>query len=326
MSDPERDTNPGFVSGLGTSEPALLIYIPTYNRPLALRRQLDALSAQRGDWPGTIRVLVSDNASPKWPNGEAQTLAAEYGIEVRRNGANIHGNANIALGFVFARREEYLWILSDDDTVGGGALKAIACEGLSGDPDAIALDSRVAEPATTVREWREGWSVVGEANLISNVIYKVASFADQSPQAFYYHNTSFPHLAVILATLRERGSLSIRVLPRGQVFLPQVLHQEEGGDYSLSLSGMPQLALLLSHDEARRFCRLWLHDQGNGFIRYRSFHPEAHLASRAVLIRFLGIEGRIRLLWLAMRAPLAEVAPEPLKRWLRRLRGRPTLQ
>jgi len=64
---------------------------------------------------------------------------------------------------------------------------------------------------------------------------------------------------------------------------------------------MPQLAMLLPRDQARRFCRLWLHDQGAGFIRYRASHPEVHIASRAVLLRFLGIEGRVRLLWLAMR-------------------------
>lgn len=300
-----------------SATPSLFVYIPTYNRPSALRRQLDALTAQVGDWPGRVRILVSDNASPEFTDADATALAQDYGVEVRRNAGNLQANANIALGFVFARSDEYLWILSDNDTLHAGALKIIAEDGLIGGPDAIAIDTGTCEPRTTVRSWDEGWSIVGEMGLISNVIYKTAVFAPQSAQAFFFHNTGFPHLAVLLATLKARGSLRVRVLPSARVFVPAEPHGEEFGDYSVSLSGMPQLVWLLPPNEARRFCRMWLREQGLGFVRNRDANPEVHFATRAILIKHLGFDARITLRALAALERVRVFVPEGMKRKLR---------
>jgi glycosyltransferase involved in cell wall biosynthesis len=301
--------------------PPLFIYIPTYNRPSVLRTQLEALTSQRSDWPGPVRILVNDNASPGFSDDNARVLAAEYDIEIHRNAGNVQANANIALGFIFARMDEYLWILSDDDTIDTGALKALAADGLIGGPDAIAIATNVSEPTTIVRTWEEGWGGIGESQmgLISNVIYKMAAFEDQTSAAFFYHDTGFPHLAVLLATLKDRGSLEFRVVPSDRVFASTEQHAEESGDYSLSLSGMPQLAWLLPADDARRFCRLWLHEQGLGFVRYRAVHPAVHLATRAVLIKNLGVEARLRLTMLAVLEYVRPRLPQSLKRKLRGL-------
>ena len=300
--------------------PSLFVYIPTYNRPFNLRQQLDALTAQTGDWPGPVRVLVNDNASPGFSDADAVALASEYHIEVRRNPGNIHGNANISLGFVFARADEYLWILSDSDTLRSGALRAVASEGLVGEPDAITFDLGAQQPSVLVRTWQEGWSVIGEMGLISNVIYRTAVFAEQSFQAFYYHNSSFPHLAVILGTLKERGSLRIRMLPSSHVFAPPTApHGETPNNNSLSLSGMPQLVWLLPPADRRRFCRGWLHAQGLGFVRYRTVHPGVHLASRALLVKHLGLEARITLPVLALLERVRPFVPKAAKLWVRRL-------
>ena len=283
---------------------ALFIYIPTYNRPAKLRQQLDALTSQRGDWPGTLRILVNDNSSPSFSAEAAAAMEQEFGIEVRSNLGNVQANANIALAFVFGRLEEYLWILSDDDIVREGALRTIATEGLVGDPDIVTFATTSSQATTVVHTWREGWDWIGETGLISNVIYKAGVFAAQASQAFFYHNSSFPHLAVLMATMRERRSLRFRVVPSAWVLQPPAHHREEGGDYSLSLSGMPQLAALLPRDDAARFCRLWLREQGRGFVRYRDRHPDIHLATRAVLKKYGGRRAMIRLRWLTMTQSL----------------------
>jgi glycosyltransferase involved in cell wall biosynthesis len=313
------------------THPTLFIYIPTFNRPSTLRRQLDALTSQRGDWPGQVRILVNDNSSPWFSDEAAASVRLEYGVEVRSNLGNVQANANIALAFVFARPQEYLWILGDDDTVREGALRAIAMQGLVGDPDVITFETTSTQPVSVVHTWREGWDWIGETGLISNVIFKAHVVAAQASQAFFYHNSSFPHLAVLIATMRERGSLRFRVVPSAWVLMARAHNREEGGDYSLSLSGMPQLAPLLPREDAARFCRLWLREQGPGFVKYRDKHPEVHLATRAVLKKYGGRRAMIRLRWLTLarslssglqRTPLARsrvrrLLPESIRRRFR---------
>jgi hypothetical protein len=296
---------PALPQGRPEAHPTLFVYIPTYNRPLALRQQLDALTAQRSDWPGQVRILVNDNSSPWFSDEAASSLTLEYGVEVRTNLGNIRANANIALAFVFARPAEYLWILSDDDLVTAGALRAIAEHGLVGDPDIVSFGTIPGQPVTLDQPWSVGWEwISGTAGQISIVIYKAQVFAAQASQAFFYHNSSFPHLAVLMATMRERGSLRFRVVPRGWVLMPPALHSEEGGDYSLSLSGMPQLAPLMIREDATRFCRSWLREHGPGFVKYRDKYPEVNPATRAVLQKFGGRRAMIRLRWLILAPSL----------------------
>jgi hypothetical protein len=275
---------------------------------------------------------VNDNSSPSFSDEAAASLGREYGVEVRSNLGNVQANANIALAFVFARPHEYLWILGDDDIVCAGALQAIATQGLVGDPDVVTFDTRSSQPASVVHSWSEGWDWIGETGLISNVIYKAQVVAAQASQAFFYHNSSFPHLAVLMATMRERGSLRFRAIPSAWVLMPRAHHGEEEGDYSLSLSGMPQLAPLLPPEEAARFCRMWLREQGPGFVKYRDKYPEVHLATRAVLKKYGGRRAMIRLRWLILahsispglqRIPLAHprvtrLLPVTFRRRLRR--------
>ena len=274
---------------------------------------------------------MNDNASPTFSDEAAASMGREYGIEVRSNLGNVQANANIALGFVFARPQEYLWILADDDIVCEGALQAIATQGLVGDPEVVTFETKSMQPASVVHTWREGWDWIGETGLISNVIYKAQVVAAQASQAFFYHNSSFPHLAVLMATMRERGSLRFRVVPRALVLMPPAHHGEEEGDYSLSLSGMPQLAPLMAPEDAARFCSLWLREQGPRFVKYRDKYPEIHLATRAVLKKYGGLRAMIRLRWLIVaqsllsglqRTPLGHgrvtrLLPETIRRRLR---------
>ena len=78
----------------------LFIYIPTYNRPEAIQMQLRALAPQVAKYPSEVRVMVNDNASTKYSYDEMVKDYIQYeNIHFHRNGGNIGGNANIALGF-----------------------------------------------------------------------------------------------------------------------------------------------------------------------------------------------------------------------------------
>ncbi len=287
--------------GLDPEHPRLFVYIPTYNRPESLRRQLTAITSQRAGWPGGVRILVSDNASPLTSTEDLASISSEFDVVVRRNGSNIGANANIAMGFVFARDDEFMWILSDNDTVAPGAVEFIVKNGLDESSDAITFSTQVGSSMDFVHKWESAWDGAGEIGLISNVVYRCSVFLPYAAQAFFYHNTSFPHLAVILSALRERGALHYRVLPSEELFMPEVPHGEQAGDYSLSLSGMPQLLPLLPAPQAHKFARTWLSRHGSDFFRYRHAHPSTHASTRACLKSFGGIRARLLLMLVALR-------------------------
>lgn len=274
----------------------LLIYIPTYNRPDALSSQLEAIVLQRASWPGKFRVLVSDNASPLLSDDDLAAYAKCFDIEVRRNPSNLGGNANIALGFVFVDPAEYLWILGDDDRLAPDALSFIAQFGLVEQADAIVFSDKVAEPAVFTHEWISAWDGVNATGLISNVIYKASVFVPQARNAFLYHNTSFPHLCVLLATLQRQGCLRYRVLPSKEVFSESALQAEEPGEYSLSYSGMPQIMPLLPRAQARKFAWQWIRQQGRGFLSHRDSYPGLYVGTLAHLRRYGGMKA---MAWLA---------------------------
>ena len=98
----------------------LLIYIPTYNRPIELKKTLDFLFSIL-DNSHEIRIHVSDN------NGtDSLDLTLHYPEQLHngklsysRNITNIGMSANIIRAFDFVDEAAWLWILSDDDLVNG---------------------------------------------------------------------------------------------------------------------------------------------------------------------------------------------------------------
>jgi GT2 family glycosyltransferase len=102
----------------------LLIYIPTFNRPDALTKQLSSLVPQIARYQENVRVIVRDNCSD---NDALSVLKIKYhdhkNIFFEENFGNIGGNANIALGFIFAKKDEFLWILSDNDLISHNAIE-----------------------------------------------------------------------------------------------------------------------------------------------------------------------------------------------------------
>ena len=284
--------------------PPLFIYIPTYNRPEALRRQLTCISAQRADWPGAMRILVSDNASTLVTDEDLASIASEFGVQVRRNPSNIGANANIALGFACAQAHEHLWILSDNDTIGPTGLSLVATQGIRQHADAIIFSTAADSPYDFTHQFADAWTGIHENGLISNVIYKASAFLPHASEAFFYHNTSFPHLGVLLSALRARETLSYRVLPSSEMFAPATQHGEQPGDYRLSHTGMPQLLPLLPPQQARVFAVMWLRDQGREFFRQRESFPSIYLASVACIRQYGGFKARTILSALATRHTL----------------------
>lgn len=90
------------------------IRIPTYKRPLLLKRALDSLKSQTvTDW----KAIVLDDS----PEGEARNVVeqfAEARIEYHRNEKNVGGAENIDQAFrkeAFFSKSKYFAILEDDN-------------------------------------------------------------------------------------------------------------------------------------------------------------------------------------------------------------------
>ncbi len=183
--------------------PKLCIYIPSFRRATLLERQLKKLKTQIPKFLGQIRILVSLNEV----NHAYLSIIKEYQceqIKFRSNPGNIGGNANITMAFVFAEADEFLWILSDDDMITEDALESImmsldcSCDLVHiGDYKVLA---NVKISMTNVFAVTKGAGF----GLISVVIFNMRVIKDYLESGFSYLDSSFPHLAILLAALRDK--------------------------------------------------------------------------------------------------------------------------
>jgi glycosyltransferase involved in cell wall biosynthesis len=276
----------------------LFVYIPTYNRPEALKRQLDVLMPQIKDRGSNVRVLINDNDSS---GREVDKIVAEYrnfdNVEARKNGGNIGGNANIALGFSFARPDEFLWILSDNDTITTSAITYILSQ-LNKGIDFLCYNKEVEDAVDVEHHWRSGWEVPmhWRMGLISDGMYNMATVRKVVDQAFYFHNSSFPHLAVACAAARSKGSVQFRLLPRGKMIKEEYSSKEEPTDYSLANVCMPLLVALFPAWEAKSFSRKWLLKHGIQMHIKKNMHPHLYIQSAATIRKYGGYRA-VLLLW-----------------------------
>ena len=268
----------------------LFIYLPTYNRPESLRRQLSSLLPQVERFPQTVRVLICDNDSSKYALDDVlRGFPALQNVEVRRNGGNIGGNGNIALGFVFAQSDEFLWILSDNDIVSSNAV-AYLLSVLNPDFDFYCFVSDAESEKDVQHDWSSGWQIPmnWRMGLISDALYNMASVREVVEEAFYFHNSSFPHLAVACAAARKKGVTRFRLLPRQKVGTDEASSLEQPTDYSLARVCMPLLVPLFPTWEARSFCRKWLWSHGIMLHLNKSRHPHLYIQSKATLRHYGG--------------------------------------
>jgi len=238
----------------------LFIYIPTYNRPLAVRAQLTALVPQVIKHKDCVRLLVNDNASPGGVNDDLSEQFRAENAKFTSNGDNIGVNGNIALGFVFARPDEFLWILSDNDIVTDNAVELLLPY-LKDDIDFVSIDGEVKEEKRMRYNWEDGWvlPVSRGIGLISGCVHNMRSVSNCVSTAFYFHNSALPHVAVVFAAAKKKHYLNFQVLP-ARNFISQVnyLADVSVSCQHLSLLGVPLLAELMPYDKGKEFAYQWL--------------------------------------------------------------------
>lgn len=291
----------------------LFIYIPTYNRPKVLRKQLLSLLPQVEEFPHNVRVLVCDNASEKY---DENIIPSDFShlsnVSVRRNAGNIGGNANISLGFIFAQPDEFLWILSDNDLIQQNAVHFILSI-LSQDIDFYAFAANIEDMQTIEISWqRDGWlKPINEwgTGLISAILYNMNTISDSISNAFYFHNSSFPHIAVACSAAKKRKEVKFILGPISLIISEDMSPHEQQGNYSLSLVGMPLLVPLFSSREARTFCNIWVRRHGFQFYANRAKYPHIFLQTKATILHYGGLSSR----FLLVCQPLLVIALLPFR-------------
>jgi hypothetical protein len=268
----------------------LFIYIPTFNRPLILKTQLEILLPQVTKRIENVRLLISDNNSN---NYEVTDLIKEYkdnvNIKVRKYEHSIGGNANLAMGFVDAKKDEFLWMLSDNDIVSENAVEQILIN-LDKSLDFIVLVNTVNEKVDLIHDWEVdyekpmGWGM----GKIDYTIYNMESVGDSVAEAFFYHNSSFPHLAVAYSVGKKRGKTKFRLLSRHNIIAKELQPSEELVDYSMAWTGMALLAPLLSLENSKKFSRKWLISKGVMFYISKDKYPNIYIQSKITLRKYGG--------------------------------------
>lgn len=276
----------------------LFIYIPTFNRPEALKEQLAALIPQVLNFPEEVRLLVSENGSDLIYQENIDILKGHSNIEYRANLGNIEGNANIALGFVFARQNEFIWILSDNDIVSPNAIEYILSE-IDFKIDFYCFNYSVKKPTIVDYNWKEGWEkpMDWRFGLISDGLYNSNSVKDSLSSAFYFHNTSFPHLVVSCATAKKLKHVKFKLLPRE--YINNSFHdtsKESPTDYTVAQVGFPLILPLFPPDKAKIFAKKWLIKHGIDFYMHKNKRYYLYLQSKSSLSYYGGFQAKILLI------------------------------
>ena len=275
----------------------LFIYIPTYNRPSSLSAQLNALTPQLEKYAQSVRLVVRDNNSSKYAFEELSIQYQSSNVSFEKNFGNIGGNANIALGFVLSKEDEFLWILSDNDIVKPDCL-AYLIPKLENTVDFVVINDEYEVPTTVDWKWTDGWDqpMSWRQGLISNALFNTNTIRGSIEDAFCYHNSSFPHLAVACSAAKKKGEVVFLHLPNSKIHQVAYATNEHPGDYSLSQVGMPQLIKLFPKKPARDFSLGWLHKNGWLFYKSREKFPEIFVSSRHLLLRSGGFRAYFYLL------------------------------
>ncbi len=260
----------------------LFIYIPTFNRPIALRKLLDSLIMQSKEFENDLRILINDNNSD---NNINDNILKEYNsniLQFRKNTCNIGGNANMNLGFIFAKPDEYLWILGDDDYLEPGALNYIfSSEVMNSD---LLLFSDVPSNISTIYDIRKSYSEWMNFWVSSN-IFKIDTFKSFVYSTFYYHNTSYPHIAIQWEAQKNKN-LSVTILPLKNIINRTISDENNTAEnYSLAWTGALVLSELLKKNDAELFVEYWLRKYGINYFNNEIYLKNSFDFSRLTILK-----------------------------------------
>lgn len=189
--------------------PRLTVAIPTFNRHGFLRATLAGLRAQARD--GVELVVVDNCSEPPVEEMVREVLGGSgWAFRVVRNPINVGLCANILRCFEVASGD-WLWVLSDDDTVKPDAVSTI-CQTIDTHPDLVFTTYSV--PPLTISEDRicrsaeEFGANINSLGIvfISSSIYRRSRCLSLFSRAHNYIGSGAPHTALLFLLFLENPS------------------------------------------------------------------------------------------------------------------------
>ncbi len=113
--------------------PALLIYIPTYNRCHSLRLCVERILAEINGLESEVVIHVSDNHSPDETPQYLESIQHPC-LQWSRNDSNIGGALNVIKVHSLSHLADFTFILGDDDFLLKGSIRRLV-SAIRGNPD-----------------------------------------------------------------------------------------------------------------------------------------------------------------------------------------------
>ncbi len=243
---------------------------------------------------------MSDNSSTDetWSKIKAQVLAYDN-ASARRTPNNVGPNANSLLGFSLTVESQYIWVLSDDTIVANNAVDAIL-DAMTSRPNLISVKMLGAHPQHNSFDIRrDGISEVFESTSwgqFGSLIYSRKFIGASLEAGFGFHDSSFPHLAILFDACWKNGAARIKEIDGEVIFSSSDKDNLNGGVYSLSLAGRSSLLHYANEKERTRLARRWARANSLGIAAFEDKHPLAVGASKSALIKYGGFQSRWSLL------------------------------
>ena len=246
-----------------------------------------------------MRLVVSDNSSSDGSLLVVQALLATHdNARVQCTPNNIGGNANALLGFSQSEEADYVWVLSDDTIVAPNAVDTIL-RMMESSPDLISVRMFDFHPPHTSYDIRvDGITEVFQSTSwgqFGSLIYS-RSFIGLSLEAgFGFHDSSFPHLAILFDACWRNPNVRIVEVEGSSIFSSSNDENLSGGVYTLSLSGRPSLLHFANPQERRGLARRWAKENCLGIAAFEDIHPVAAGASKSALVKYGGLRAKLNL-------------------------------
>lgn len=256
----------------------LTVVIPTYNREQRLKRTLDILEIQSDD---DFDIIILDNCSEY--NVEQVLNKREIGfrnrVEIVHNKANIGMAVNLANAFI-QKRDEWVWMLSDDDIpsvyaveyiyeeiercINIGAIHFSICEWdiyiKDGAKDFKSLHELIEFYRCIIEEKPKEFNYSGDFIYFSNKVYNMKYVKPYYEKVFFYAYSGVPQLVPILFMLNEKTA-EVRISNKKIVTYDTA--EGDHWDWIKTMSGMriiTDFPLDLDNDDRKLLYRIIMGD------------------------------------------------------------------
>jgi len=195
----------------------LLIYMPTYGRAEIALQQAKNISLQIKNLNkiGSITVffIISINGDKKYKVEQFR----KYAHSVINREDNIEASLNALMAFKKLKnlKQDYLWIIGDDEPIAEFALETIQREILNSRFDLLIGSNRDIGKISFKKSYQKlSWATGGSNSFISSTVYKCDLIEPKDiERGLDFTFTRYPHLVILNRIIERKSKLEIYAVP-----------------------------------------------------------------------------------------------------------------